>query len=374
MIVFLNFAPIEFMGGAERWMLEISDALNTKHEPSILLSLEPSLSNLYSRIILKRKFNKRVNIKKNYKINFIYINYKHFIPFTKENKKLREIFNNARIIYFKLEINEFLILLYFGGIKLIKKSIGGIHSPLIYKHPNTVFETIHNYLYNSRLWFYLTLKLKTIHIISKNDITYFQKKIKFKNVVYCINSIPFKFLKMNKIKSSKKYLNILFIGELSQRKGTDIIVALIKNLTDQFKLTIVGSGPDAEKISSICKNNINCRYMGRVNPVNIHRIFDQNDVLFLPSRAEGFPIVFHESMIHGLLIVDSIEINQKLPNFIEYSSKNIYSDYINTFKKILILKKAGKMALIHNKISKYYKSKLSFTKIEKNLYKNIFDI
>jgi len=55
MIVFLNFAPIEFMGGAEKFMLDMATEVNKK-EKTILIDVSPKIANLYGQAILNRKF------------------------------------------------------------------------------------------------------------------------------------------------------------------------------------------------------------------------------------------------------------------------------------------------------------------------------
>ena len=61
MVLFLNFTPFNFGGGAERWMMDVASAVN-KIEPAYLVDVHTRIASLYGRLVLRNKFNKRVNI------------------------------------------------------------------------------------------------------------------------------------------------------------------------------------------------------------------------------------------------------------------------------------------------------------------------
>src|ERR1039457_2235957 len=118
MILFLNFAPLNFGGGAERWMLDVSTAISKLEEVN-LIDVHSSISNIYSRLVLKNPFKQRININKKDHSSLKIIS---FIPFTTKWKQTRTTLKNARIIYIRYELLETLIVLYFGGFSAIKNT------------------------------------------------------------------------------------------------------------------------------------------------------------------------------------------------------------------------------------------------------------
>lgn len=123
MILFLNFAPIKFMGGSEKNMLDIASYVN-KSESSIIVDVSSSISSLYGKLILNRNFDSHAkdhNTKGN-RARVISLSFRHFIPLSKKWKDARAIFKKTRLIYARYELPEIFILLYFGGLGILKKN------------------------------------------------------------------------------------------------------------------------------------------------------------------------------------------------------------------------------------------------------------
>ena len=92
------------------------------------------------------------------------------------------------------------------------------------------------------------------------------------------------------------YKNIVSIGNLSQRKGFDLLLNVFSYLKNEpIKLTIFGDGPDKEQLL-IQKNDLqldNVSFFGKVN--NPFPFVKQADLFILSSRYEGFPNVLLEA-------------------------------------------------------------------------------
>src|SRR4051812_13498536 len=108
MILFLNFIPISFMGGAEKWMNDTAKKINP-YEEAALVSMSASIANLYSTLVLKRKVDPRVSNKDLHR--HLDLQLKSFLPFTSQWRKARELFHNSRLIYARYELPELVILL-----------------------------------------------------------------------------------------------------------------------------------------------------------------------------------------------------------------------------------------------------------------------
>src|ERR1035437_5781056 len=143
MIIFLNFTPFNFGGGAERWMIDVSSAVN-KVESTYLVDVDSSISNIYGNLVLKRKYDKRLHIETDRNATMhISLSFRSFIPFTFQWQQARTAFQKARLVYIRYELLETVILLYLGGFSTLKKTVAGIHSPFIYQNPITFLDYLH---------------------------------------------------------------------------------------------------------------------------------------------------------------------------------------------------------------------------------------
>ncbi len=370
MILFLNFAPITFMGGAEKWMNETAKKIDKK-EPTILVSVAGSIASIYSSIVLKRRFDSRANIKEIH--NHISLETTSFIPFTKNWQNARQTFKKARLIYVRYELLEFLILFYFIGITGIRKTIAGLHSPFIYQTPLTFFDYMHNILYQSFLSKKILSSVKKVHVLNKRDLRFMQRSFALKNVTYVPNGMPIQRSSTN-IKQDGK-LHILYVGELSLRKGADRLIEVIQQSPKNFVYTIAGDGPFKKEIEILSKQYSNCIFKGFVPPNKLPELYKTNEVLFLPSRAESMPLSILEALSYGLLTVTSKESTLNLSDSVEYISMNNKSkNYINIFRKIFEKKNSKKLNLLQ--VKRYFNRNFSTKTIDPFFLRSIinFDI
>lgn len=362
MILFLNFAPIEFMGGAEKWMSETASFIG-KTQKTLLVSVSQQLSNFYSKLVLHRNYDQRVpSITKNH----LSLTLEHFLPWRKEFKAARKEFEKARKIYSRYEVLEMAILIYFGGPKILSKTISGIHFPLIYQTPIGFFQELHNFIYQSFISKWFLRKSLIVHVITPRDKELLEKDFKLKNVVYIPTSTSIKTMKPVARKSSKQ-LFILFVGELSFRKGADILRDILKDSPENFTFNIAGNGEMSEEIKEICESKDNCIYHGFVQGKELAKLYSLSDVLILPSRAEGFPLVFHEAMANGLVIVDSPQSRVGLDKNVEITTKNLSAkSFIKELSKI------SKIKFNKTNIQNYYQSNYSQDNINAQLKNFLF--
>jgi glycosyltransferase involved in cell wall biosynthesis len=102
-------------------------------------------------------------------------------------------------------------------------------------------------------------------------------------------------------------LRILFLGRLEDRsKGTSYISGIFRRLPLDSTLTIAGNGPDLQSLMA----QLQCfgdrvQSLGAVSPENAQTILREHDVLLMPSRYEGLPIVLLEAMAKGCVPVAS---------------------------------------------------------------------
>jgi glycosyltransferase involved in cell wall biosynthesis len=88
---------------------------------------------------------------------------------------------------------------------------------------------------------------------------------------------------------------VLFAGRFVAKKGLDLIRGAASEMTD-CSFVMCGSGP----IDPHSWNLANVRVVGPVNHDVLKQYFGASDLLLLPSKGEGFPLVIPEAMACGL--------------------------------------------------------------------------
>lgn len=370
MILFLNFIPIEFMGGTEKWMNNTAKTVQ-KYEEARVLSIHPHIANAYGMIVPKRKYDSRINESELH--NHLSLNYQSFMPFTKKWKNTKNIFLKSRLIYTRYEILEFLIVMYFSGISGFKKTIAGVHSPFMYSDPISFFDKLHNVIYGSVLYKFMFRQIKRVHVLNRKDKKYLNAIFKLQNVVYVPNGVANPKVIRNQNANNNSQLRVLFVGELSMRKGVDVLIKIIKHAPKHIKFTIAGDGFFKKEMISLVKKYNNVEYQGYVGKRKLDQLYREHEVLILPSRAESMSLALLEAISYGLVIIDSKNIKLGLDKRVEFScdNKNIKS-YLITLKKLSNMKKLNKLNKIY--IKTYFTKNFLSSTINQKLSKNIFEI
>jgi glycosyltransferase involved in cell wall biosynthesis len=96
----------------------------------------------------------------------------------------------------------------------------------------------------------------------------------------------------------------LFVGELSRRKGFDILLAAIPELLADFAgLTIAGTGPMTRQAEDIARPNPRVRYLGFVEGEPLISEMYAASVVLVPSRHDPWPVVAAEALTAGRPVV-----------------------------------------------------------------------
>lgn len=166
-------------------------------------------------------------------------------------------------------------------------------------------------------------------------------------------------IEKSKDKIKEKYNNtITFVGRLEEdSKGLLLLFDVAKELKD-FIFLIIGDGPDKLKYTNYIRNNkiTNIKLLGKQN--NPYPYVKQSDLIILPSKYEGFPVVALESLV----------LNKKFLTTINVSSNNfILSNYTYLTKRD---KKIMKEDIIKT-LNTSYKEKFDYNKFNKENLKLI---
>ena len=102
--------------------------------------------------------------------------------------------------------------------------------------------------------------------------------------------------------SNKKYTELIFVGQLIERKGISTLLEAIEVVTkanNNFHLTVIGTG----KLKPVLKEFINQNHLqntvtllGVINAENITDYLEKADLLILPSIFDGWGMVVNEAL------------------------------------------------------------------------------
>lgn len=126
---------------------------------------------------------------------------------------------------------------------------------------------------------------------------------------------PFFEAAKNRISSEKGPLRLLFVGEVSEKKGIRILLKLLDEFKEQeVTLTVVGNGP----LVHLVKNGSNqVNYLGQISDrAKLAQIMAEHDILMLLSQKtknweELFGIVIIEAIASGCAIIATDHIGPR---------------------------------------------------------------
>ena len=258
-----------------------------------------------------------------------------------------------------------------GFIAVILKKI--IKSPLLIRagwEPylqtskyNKNFFKLFIYYINS----YISYKYSDHIIVSSNHIKEFivsTFKINSSKITIINNYIDTNIF-YNKIIDTIRIPNrILFVGRLSKQKN---ISELIKAISyTKFGLDIIGDGKEKNKlINLVKKNNLNVKFLGKIQNDKLADYYNKYRVYILPSLVEGNPKSLLEAMSCGCAVICSdVDGNNSI-------IKHKYNGYLTKTDKISIYNSINE--IMKNETLRYElrKNSIEFIRKKCDLNKNL---
>lgn len=108
------------------------------------------------------------------------------------------------------------------------------------------------------------------------------------------------------IKKSKKFnkITIISVGRLEEQKNFKSLILALRGLNVKFML--VGSGSLKNQLVDLARNNkIELKLVDRIDHTKLPAIYNQADILVLPSFSEGHSKVLLEAMACGIPVIGS---------------------------------------------------------------------
>jgi glycosyltransferase involved in cell wall biosynthesis len=102
---------------------------------------------------------------------------------------------------------------------------------------------------------------------------------------------------------------IVFAGRFMAQKNPLQLVQTLKGLKQfQWQCVMIGDGPLMQDIKrAVAESDLEDRFQftGWIDPQDVLNWFDRSDILFMPSRSEGLPVVGVQALAKGLAIIAS---------------------------------------------------------------------
>tara|TARA_B100000214_G_scaffold371865_1_gene349037 strand:+ start:6257 stop:7297 length:1041 start_codon:yes stop_codon:yes gene_type:complete len=145
--------------------------------------------------------------------------------------------------------------------------------------------------------------------INKNIINNARKTIKIQNKSLSLGVD----IERDFIYSKKKLRRIVYVGGLIKRKRVKEFIKLAGHFPD-LHFDIVGDGPEKNRLLELATKNIN--FKGFLEHDDIKSFLKVQDLLFLPSKSEGFPKVILEAASVGIpsIVYDSYGASEWMQN------------------------------------------------------------
>lgn len=209
-----------------------------------------------------------------------------------------------------------------------------------------------------------------------------------------LESVKFPVPLAEKIKRTPSHkIRLTFVGSLSDRKGVislfDIANLLEKQSID-YHLSIIGQGEKEFDLKELFRKNKNITFFGKLDNREVYKIYAKQDIILLPSKGEGLPVVIVEAMKHGVVPI-ATNLESGIPELIEHSVNGFtvelgdYMSYVDYIEQLHYnrsqLKKMSKLCIEKSEKmfnpelqTKRYEDAFNKTKaINHNTNKNISD-
>ncbi|EOX3091616.1 glycosyltransferase family 4 protein [Vibrio cholerae] len=179
-----------------------------------------------------------------------------------------------------------------------------------------------------------------------------------------------------KIFQNEKY--ILHIGRRGPQKNLETVIKSLGLIPDEIKLISIGQGDNSNYESLAKKNNVldRCIFIDSIRNDQISQFYSNAIAFVLPTRWEGFGVVFIEAASCGVPIIASniAPINEILKNGENALLVDNFDSYIEISKAINYLLSnnslRAKLSVEGIKLSKRYERE-SVNKLEIEIYKKV---
>ncbi len=288
------------VGGPARFVPLIADKLSKKYNVNVITLSE---GHSYSE-------------KDQYKVIRIIRRQNKFIRFIKSILLIIKIGKRSDVIF----INGLWLEAYIANLLIRKKTIRKIvGDPVWEKYYSQYkiddgFDDFQNKKYNLPIEIYKSARNLSINstdtiIVPSNHLLNFIKKTGFSGNLIKINNGT---KKSNTIEKKFNENIFLIVSRLVRQKNIDLIINSLDNLRRNnslnFKLNIIGDGPEYEKIKNLIENlnlSESINLVGAKFGTELEEFYRSSNYFLQLSSYEGMPHSILEAMNFGLIVITS---------------------------------------------------------------------
>jgi glycosyltransferase involved in cell wall biosynthesis len=235
----------------------------------------------------------------------------HLIKMIRENKKLNpgELIVHIHSWWNTIAIFSCLVaLLYKIPVVLSPR---GMVTPYTLNNRNYFYKKLIHKLLGKHL-----LKHCFIHATSekeKRDISQVTRSIKGVGIIPNLVKYPAFNHPGQSANRGAQALKLLFLSRIEEKKGLELLMVALYELKMHWQLTIAGQGEAQyiQHLKNICtqlKIERKITWIGEVNNAEKFEVYQNNDLLILPSHNENFGNVVIESLSVGTPVILSTEV------------------------------------------------------------------
>lgn len=201
--------------------------------------------------------------------------------------------------------------------KLAKKygiKVRAIHAHAT-KSSDSIIHRIRNFFVNKAMLRYSTHKFACGQLAGN---ALFGKKSQFTVINNAIDYSKFGYSVENrneirqKLNLNKNNILLGFIGRFVPQKNIYFFIEILKGLSDDYKLLMIGEGPQKEEFIKKCDAECVLDRIIFISETNqVYKYYSAMDIFCLPSLFEGLPVVGVEAQVNGLQCIFSDNITRE---------------------------------------------------------------
>jgi glycosyltransferase involved in cell wall biosynthesis len=311
-VTFFSAPVLEHGGGAEQYLIHAASWL-AKHNNDMDIQVVTLSDRLFHRLtrMLSFYYFRNLNSDKQYREKSDdVIRRMRPAKYIKCDsiQQLKQLLHGADVIYARNELID-LFFIKLIGYKNLPPVVVAIHTPIHYPHVTTHYEWLHNFLYMGPIYSELLRGASTIKVANKDDKALVERRFRNKRVALIRHSIA---LAQPKVALQRKYFQVLFLGRLVKQKGAGIFAECIAMFSEMpefatMKFVIAGDGDKdlITKMNELADKYVNVSYLGHVEKEKVGVLFENSDLVLIPSLYETVNQVALEAGAYGTIVVAS---------------------------------------------------------------------
>ena len=135
----------------------------------------------------------------------------------------------------------------------------------------------------------------------------------FKNdLLTVIPHVSEKYDLKKKLNLNPEYSYIIFVGQLIQRKGIDVLIKAYSKLNlKNVEILLIGDGEMSVELISLSESHniaLKIKFLGKKSKEEVLKYMKLSDVFILPSREDIWGLVINEAVANGLAVISTKQV------------------------------------------------------------------